>query len=164
MKVRDHRSWKPGCKSDMSFSSPRRLNRRSGKDAVVAVDRSLLSRQNRGGGFACFHVVIVTILVRPCWLKHGRNWQCRLKSRHGFGLLACECVEPHPGRMVATPPANASFNKSRRLIFLCIAIFHYCPKRDTTTPSGTISGLHRFVWDIPGSRRGETPLFSGQFL
>src|ERR1700730_7260986 len=53
--------------------------------------------------------------------------------------------------MVATPPASATFNASRRLILLGIAISlalprFYCAENNITAPSGTVSGLYRFVW------------------
>jgi hypothetical protein len=87
MKVRDHRSLELGCKSDVGRSSPRGLNRRSRKDAVVASDRRLFPRQNRGSGFACFDFVVVPMRVRTRRLKYGRDWQSRLESRHRRGIV-----------------------------------------------------------------------------
>src|ERR1700682_5325165 len=66
VKMRDHRGQELVCKSDVGRSSPRGPNRRSGKDTVVASDRRLFPRQNRGSRFACFNLVVFPILVRMC--------------------------------------------------------------------------------------------------
>jgi len=94
MKVGDHRGLKLACKSDVGRSSPRGLDRRARKYAVVAPDRRVFPRQNRGGGFACFNFVVVPMLVRTGWLKHRRDWQSRFESRRGLGIDGCPMGQP----------------------------------------------------------------------